>query len=254
MSELERALAKIAGAGRLLVASDFDGTLAPIADLPDAVEADPLACGALQRMARLDGTPVAVISGRAKAVLRDLLGDHAAGLRLVGSHGAELEDHPVHPVLDAEAAEARDGLRSDFEAIAPRYPGALVEPKPFVAEADQERAAEEAREAVRARGLRVQEGHKVVEAVAVEADKGAALDAVRRACEADATFFIGDDVTDEHAFDRLGPGDLGIKVGPGETAAHLRVEDQSAVATVLARLSELRERHLAREPAAGAEA
>ena len=38
----------------------------------------------------------------------------------------------------------------------------------------------------------------------------------------------------------LGAGDLGIKVGPGETAAAVRVDDAAAVPEVLAALTSLR--------------
>ena len=56
----------------------------------------------------------------------------------------------------------------------------------------------------------------------------------------DATVYLGDDVTDEHAFAVLGEGDLGIKVGAGETAASARVDDATAVPEILATLASLR--------------
>ena len=52
--------------------------------------------------------------------------------------------------------------------------------------------------------------------------------------------FLGDDVTDEDALKRLEPGDLGVHIGKGKTAADFTVSDVWEAAEVLARLAELR--------------
>ena len=49
--------------------------------------------------------------------------------------------------------------------------------------------------------------------------------------------YIGDDTTDETVFDVLGPDDVGVKVGPGPTAAAYRVDDVSGVVEVLRALA-----------------
>ena len=56
----------------------------------------------------------------------------------------------------------------------------------------------------------------------------------------DAVVYLGDDVTDEHVFTVLGPQDLSIKVGPGETAARTRLDDCSEVPAVLEALAAAR--------------
>jgi dihydrofolate synthase/folylpolyglutamate synthase len=69
----------------------------------------------------------------------------------------------------------------------------------------------------------------VVELVTGTTDKGDAIDELRRRCGATATVYVGDDQTDEHVFARLGDGDLGVRVGAGETRASVRVPGQGDV-------------------------
>ena len=66
------------------------------------------------------------------------------------------------------------------------------------------------------------------------------LDFLRQVTEADAVFFAGDDVTDEDGFLALEAGDVGLKIGSGETAASFRVEGPEDVADVVALLARLR--------------
>ncbi|MFQ5690265.1 MAG: trehalose-phosphatase [Gemmatimonadota bacterium] len=246
MTRLERALARLAGAERLLVASDFDGTLSPIADLPAAARPDAVACGALQAIGKLPDTHAAILSGRARAVLRDLLGRQAEGVLLVGSHGAEIEGEAV---LSPARLRLRDQLAADLEAIAARQPGAVVERKPVGAAFHYRGVAVDARAAVvrevvrgpgRRAGVRLREGRKVVELVVVPADKGRALERLRRSLNITATLFLGDDRTDEDAFALLDPLDLGVKVGRGATRAAVRIGAQNEVGPLLRRLHELR--------------
>jgi trehalose 6-phosphate phosphatase len=70
----------------------------------------------------------------------------------------------------------------------------------------------------------------------LQVSKGLAIDTLRGRLGADAVLFVGDDVTDETAFARLGPGDVGIKVGEGETAAGYRVDTPEDVTEVLEKL------------------
>lgn len=257
VASLEAGLRRVVTAERLLVASDFDGTLAPIADHPDAVMPDPAAVDALRELAALPGTWVTVVSGRSSTVLRQHLGD--AGLGLVGSHGAEWEDVDLAGIeSDGSGKSERDPdlvrgvldkTEASLDALAAEYDGALVERKPTAVafhyrRIDPSRQDEAARRATRlADGsgiLRVQHGHKVVELVSGTTNKGDAIDRLRRAIGATATVFVGDDRTDEHAFARLGPGDLAVRIGPGDTCAPVRIASQADVAPLFRRLRTLR--------------
>ena len=52
-----------------------------------------------------------------------------------------------------------------------------------------------------------------------------------------AVSFVGDDITDEDVFAALGAGDLGVRVGPGQTSARRRIGDPGDVLTFVRHLA-----------------
>ena len=72
LPELQRALAEAAQVPRLLVTSDFDGTMAPIVNNPADARPLPEAARALIALADVPATAAALISGRGLDVLRSL--------------------------------------------------------------------------------------------------------------------------------------------------------------------------------------
>ncbi|MCC6660249.1 MAG: trehalose-phosphatase [Phycisphaerales bacterium] len=237
-------LAEIARTTVLLVASDFDGTLAPLVPDPERAEAYPGAVEALVALARLERTHAAIISGRGRALLSRLTGG-PPGVHLVGSHGAEddlaTRESPPAGLLEALAAE--------MDAIAARAPGLEVERKPLAVALHCRRAGDaDAAAAVDAvlrgpgarAGVTVRHGSRVVEVCVSSADKGAALSRLRAHVGATAAVFIGDDLTDLDALRTLGPRDLGVCVGTGLGEGFPRVADVRAVVALLERLVVLR--------------
>ncbi|MDX8143684.1 trehalose-phosphatase [Lentzea sp. BCCO 10_0061] len=247
-AELRRAIVQLARTPRLLVASDYDGTLAPIVADPEAARPLPESVNALRSLASLHETTSAVISGRA---LRDLatLSRLPGEVHLVGSHGSEFDVGFVH-ALDANAKALLRRIEAELEEIADGQEGVQLEVKPASVAVHVRRAASEAigeavLSAVRSgpctwEGVQVTEGKAVIELAVVETDKGHALDILRHQVGATAAIFLGDDVTDEKAFARLSGPDLGIRVGAGESLAEHYVADPADVATVLAFLLEER--------------
>ncbi len=246
-ADLVSALRSVAGAGLLLVASDYDGVLAPIVDDPAAANPDADAVANLSRLGALADTYAVAISGRSLAELRRLSGN-PAGVSLVGTHGAEEDStDPVGP-----GDERAERLAAALEELAAQFPGAVVEAKPIGAAfhyrgvADRDAAARAARQIADRHGARTISGKMVVECLFGDADKGVAVQRLRTRLGASAVVFIGDDTTDEDAFAVLEAGDAGIKVGPGETLARYRIPGQGDVAAVLDRLLAERTRALSR--------
>lgn len=237
--DLARALDAAAAAPRLLITSDFDGTLAPIVNNP--ADARPLAeaADALIALGELPQTATALISGRALEVLRELSGfsEVPSSVHLVGSHGAEFTSGFSHEVDHA----LLDRITGELRKIAEGRPGVTVETKPAsvalhvrnASPEDGERALASARAASAAWDAHATAGKAVLEFAVIRTDKGAAVDILREQENADVVVFLGDDVTDEKAFRRLRAGDVGVKVGPGDTLAGYRVESPEDVAAAL---------------------
>src|SRR5439155_7704181 len=92
--------------------------------------------------------------------------------------------------------------------------------------------------------VQVTTGKEVIELSVVTTHKGLAVDTLRTQLSASAVVYLGDDATDENAFAHLHGPDLGVKVGPGETAAACRVADPVDAVRLLGLLLQTRRKWL----------
>lgn len=229
---------------KVLLAFDFDGTLAPIVADRDDAQMRPVTMDLFRKVCRL--FPCTVISGRSQADVASRLGN-ADVLCAIGNHGMEPGGD-----LDAcrlEVAEARELL---VEALA-AYPGIDVEDKVYslalhYRHASAPHLAQAAiHSSLRAlpRALRAVPGKLVVNLVPAHAPhKGHALMGLRDTVAAEAVLFVGDDVTDEDVF-ALGPQEriLSVRVGESRSsAAPYFLQDQEEIDVLLAKLVQLREK------------
>ena len=246
------AMREIARTKRLLVALDFDGTLAPEVDDPEQARATPEAREAVLRLLAMPHTRVALISGRAIGSLENVadLPDNAL---LVGSHGIELRlDTPdVRLNLDDDELDRREVLNKVLVEVADAIDQVWIEEKPagfalhtrLATEKDSRMAHLVALRETAAEDddLTVRSGKNVLEFSVRSTTKGEAVEHLRAYTAATAVFFAGDDVTDEDAFAALDADDLGLKSGEGATLAGHRVRGPKDVARALALLADLRE-------------
>jgi trehalose 6-phosphate phosphatase len=217
---------------------DFDGTLIELAAAPDAIEVPPRLGLLLGRLRdRLDGR-VAIVSGRALAELQRYV--PAADIAFSGSHGLELQlaDGTRLPL---DPPPGLDDVRERVRGFAGARPGLLVEDKPVGVALHYRQAPAEARpvadfmeKLAREERLVVQRGNMVVELRPPGADKGDAVRAFMREplFRGARPVFVGDDLTDEHAFAAAaGMDGAGVLVGPArETVARYRLPSVAAVA------------------------
>jgi trehalose-phosphatase len=243
----------------VLLALDYDGTLAPI--VSDPTKAVP-AAGAREVLARLacrkHALALAIISGRGIEQLRSLLGLDF-GLMMLGVHGAEiLETDGTRRLVEelGGAPRALDKVRDWLRTNVPDEAGFVVEDKRLslalhyrnadARRAEEVRSAFEAFIAAEAPELRLGRGKMVLEAIPKGADKGRAMRFLCARFRFDAPpIYFGDDVTDEDAFYAL--RDNGITVRVGDCApswAKYRVPGPTQVVEILVSIAEAIERNM----------
>jgi trehalose 6-phosphate phosphatase len=201
--------ALLASPRRALIATDFDGTLAPIVADPRAARALPGAVPALRRLAAVVGT-LAVITGRPAAEAVEYGGlDSVPGLVVLGHYGwqrwqdGELTGPDSPPAVQA--------ARRALPGVLGRAPdGTWVEDKGHALAVHTRRTADPdaALRLLRARledlaervGLAAEPGRMVIELRPPGMDKGAALTGLATERAADPVMFCGDDLGDLPAF------------------------------------------------------
>lgn len=170
---------------RLLVACDFDGTLAPIVPTPAEAALLPGMEEVLRSLSTAPGVHLAFVSGRPLEDLKKRVPIAAAGF--IGSHGLEMQGHVLDGVPGAAAAWRgrfpfiADAIRRRTEQL----PGVFVKEKPLSVAVHYRHACSADAAAVQAllqdtvngaREFRLQEGHMVTELLpAIGRDKGTAL-------------------------------------------------------------------------------
>jgi trehalose 6-phosphate phosphatase len=232
-----RALAR----SRVLLAFDYDGVLAPLVTAPGGRTMRPGTARLLARVA--ERYPVAVVSGRAWRDLARLV--PIPGVVAVGNHGFEV-GRPT-PVPRAVLARVAGWERALGRCLA-GTPGWHVEHKRSTLSVHYgllrawrpvERSVHAA--AATLPGARLLPGKKVLNLLPADfPTKGDAVRTLLRRGRLDVALFVGDDRTDEDVF-RIGPSTVvGVRVGPGATAAPHRLRSQDDLDSLLRRLMALR--------------
>jgi trehalose 6-phosphate synthase len=236
---------------------DFDGTLAPFRVERGAARPIRGALEALRRIAERGVAEVAIVTGRPAAAIPKLL--PGLDVEIYGGHGFErlrpgrpLERVPLEPAQEAALRRA-DGIVADLGLEAGRierkYASVSVHVRgldPDDARQLEERARQAFRPIARRGHLEILSFNGGVELRARGANKGTAVRAVlSRLPEGAFAVYLGDDTTDEDAFEALretGRGD-GVLVRARDpdrpSAASYRLAGSPAVLEFLRHLGEL---------------
>jgi trehalose 6-phosphate phosphatase len=226
--EAREQIAEQLSAGRPVIFLDYDGTLSPIVDDPDAATMPPTVEAALRELSAV--APVAIISGRDLADVRERAS--LDGVYYAGSHGFEIVDPHGEPVELGEAAQfdrflpMLDTAESELRRMLHALPGVVVERKQYAvavhfrkAQPDASRAVEQAVDHVSdsVGELKKTGGKKIFELrPGVDWDKGKAilalLDVPALGGGNALPVFVGDDLTDEDAFAVVNESGVSIAV------------------------------------------
>ncbi len=248
-------VASVVRSARLAVVVDLDGTLIPHGVRPADARIDDEGRRRLTALAAAPETFVAVVSGRRREEVDEMLGA-VPHLFLVAEHGAFRREPGKEWEAVSLAGVEPAPIEKELRSIASPYDGAFVERKRWsvclhdrgVAESEREALSIEASEAIGRWVVShpeygVLEGANVLEVRHRGANKGTAIDWLRSRLPGDtALVAIGDDVTDEDAFAKLGPEDAAIRIGRADrpTRASARLPDTSAAQAFLSEIATLR--------------
>jgi trehalose 6-phosphate phosphatase len=227
---------------------DVDGCLLDFAPHPsDVVVPDGLQRDIARLATKLDGA-LALVSGRSLDAIDAVFGD-LRHLPAAGMHGLERREFDGRRTHAPDPPDALQGVEAEAIRVARAFPGAIAERKgPNLAL--HWRAAPAAQDAFRAFAAtalrvlpdyRVQGGDQVLELRpgGETPDKGSAVEdfLAQVPFRGRRPVFVGDDLTDEHAFDVVNARDgMSVLVGArSPSAARWHLPDPAAVRAWLAR-------------------
>jgi trehalose 6-phosphate phosphatase len=213
--ELTDRLIDLLGTPRAGLVTDIDGTISPIVARPEEAMVLPEARRALEGLTR-HLTRVAVVTGRSVDDARHMV--DIDGLTYIGNHGLEVfmhgraeivpEARPWVPRLAAVLAEVHDKLAPDLrDGVIFENKGATASlhyrltPDP---DAARPLLLEILARCVATSGIRVEEGRRVINLMPpLMVSKGSAVTWMVKEHALDRVAYLGDDITDAHAFRAL---------------------------------------------------
>lgn len=241
---------KMARGCKLAIFLDYDGTLTPIVSRPkNAVLSESM----LQILCQMASKySIAIISGRDVQDIKSRIG--IEGIFYSGSHGFDIEGPSG---LKKEISDAKKflpllrSIKEDLRKIAKKFPGSEIEEKKFSIAIHYRNVGEPIKENFKTcvqtilqnyNGLKLKKGKEVFDlSPNLDWHKGkAVLWLQSHVFTNHFLIYIGDDLTDEDAFEMLGHQGIGIVVGqPADTKASYMLKDTNEVQSFLQKILEI---------------
>lgn len=204
---------KIKRSASIFLLSDYDGTLTPIVERPELAALDKQMKYLLESLSRREGYKLGIISGRSLRDVKKLVG--IEGIYYAGNHGFEIEG-PETKLVHSAAEKVRPKIKEICTKLKKiDANGAIVEDKGLTASlhyrlvftSDVPRVEKAFRDIVKpCKEVKITKGNKVWEVrPGIEWDKGKAVLSILNAIGEKnvLTIYMGDDLTDEDAFEAL---------------------------------------------------
>lgn len=189
---------------KFLLATDFDGTIAPIQQDPEKVSIDREALALLQEVGALADVELALVSGRSLDDLRSRSGGVQAWR--AGSHGLEIADPngrivtqpsrsmpSLDDTLSSQISSAKLRVEQKKYGVAIHWRGIDVP--------DDHPVIQQFAEWATGRDLKLTRGRKVLEASVPGGGKREAIRAIESQVKPDLLIYAGDDLTDFEALE-----------------------------------------------------
>ncbi len=211
---------------RLLIMTDYDGTLVPIRERPELALPGSDLLGAMRGLAGKKGVGLAVVSGRDADSLIKIV--PVPGIYLAGCHGAEIccpggvrlsavDDKTIAPLLDLVAGRAMNCISGRNGFLVERKKAAVALHYRLAGRAEARKVLADFLAAVRLlaaeHNLQLVHGKKVIEVRPGVVNKGEAVRRLISLHPGHYPLYFGDDITDEDAFRAVQDRGLGILVG-----------------------------------------
>lgn len=221
-------------AAHRMIFLDYDGTLMPFVDSPDAASSKPTTrlMRLLADLSTLPNTDLCIVSGRSREALQSWF--KKLPITLVAEHGAWVRQHGEWAQGLFSFQQYKKVLLPILEHFAERTPGAIIEEKNFalvwhyrnvtpeLAYARNASLRHELALVLADTDIGVFSGSKILEIKPREIQKGAAVGELLANNKPDFILCAGDDYTDEDMFTSVPEEAVTIKIGQKETAARFQ--------------------------------
>ncbi|MDE2223278.1 MAG: trehalose-phosphatase [Candidatus Omnitrophica bacterium] len=217
---------------KILLFLDYDGTLAPIASVPSQAVCPKENRELIERLSQIAHYQVVIIGGRPLEDLKQMVS--VKNVFYIGNHGWEIESSPLHmeSLISVQAFSVMRRIKHDLTEQLSSIPGVLLEDKGVTLSVHYRMVSQDKEFQVRRifehicmpyrrqNMIKVYRGKKVLELRPwVQWDKGKAALWLLRKQEVlwgkgnVLPFYIGDDTTDEDAFEALRNKGVTVFVG-----------------------------------------